>query len=491
MRFGTRFTLYLSLIIIPVLCGYGYVDILSRRDILMRKMKAEVRSTGMTLKLSLEKVSPLEEKVYIQGLIDAVSQHERALGVVVYYQEGNLIFRSHSLGKGIEPYLNLIQRSMQENRPEDEFGAYGKVPELSYAFPLQDGSGKQIGGVAILQPTSYVEKEIEKARWNIFLTMIVLIGAMVVLVLWGTRKWVHQPISRLMEGIRSLARGNFDQKIDLKRKDELSELAGAFNQMAADLKAAQGKIIQEAESKLELERSLRHSEKLATAGQLASGLAHEIGTPLNIIYGRAEFIRRKLDDKEEIQKNVNTILSQTERITKIIQQLLGMVRKNKPDYAALSISALLETTLDLLDGHIQRHGVHVLRDWKDDLPGVTGDPGQLQQVFLNLILNAIQSMPGGGTLRLCASSKRISKKGLEEAPRPYLEVCVEDTGVGIEREALQNLFTPFFTTKATGTGLGLMVSEGIVRDHEGWIEVKSEPGKGSVFAVYLPLGQGG
>jgi signal transduction histidine kinase len=105
---------------------------------------------------------------------------------------------------------------------------------------------------------------------------------------------------------------------------------------------------------------------------------------------------------------------------------------------------------------------------------------------LNLILNAIQSMPEGGTLRLSTSAKKISKEGLMEGGRRYIEVGVQDTGVGMEREVRQKIFTPFFTTKGTGTGLGLMVSEGIVRDHEGWIEVESEVGKGSVFKVYLP-----
>ncbi len=490
LRLGTKLTLYLSLIIILVLSGYGYLDILGRRDILIRKMKAEVRSTGLTLTVSLEKISPTEDKEYVQGLIDAVSKYERTFGVIAYYQEGKLLFRSHSLTEGIEPYLGLIQRSIQENHPQEEFGAYEKVPIFSYAFPLQGKGGKCIGGVVILQHTSLVEKEIEKAKWSIFITIFVLICGTLALVLWGTRKWVNQPISKLIEGIRSLAKGNLDQKIDLKGGDELSELAQAFNQMAVDLKKAQERIIREAETKLELERSLRHSEKLATVGQLASGLAHEIGTPLNIIYGRAELIPRKLEDKEEIQKNVNTILLQTERITKIIQQLLGMVRKKKPEYAALDISTLLDSTLDLLDHQIQRQRVRVVKDWKDNLPPVTGDPDQLQQVFLNLILNAIQSMPEGGTLRLSASSKKISKEGLEEAQRQDMEVCVEDTGVGMEREVMQNIFNPFFTTKVTGTGLGLMVSQGIVRDHEGWIEVESEVGKGSVFKVYLPLVQG-
>ena len=488
MRLGTKLTLYLSLIIILVLSGYGYLDILSRRDILIRKMKTEVRSTGRSLKISLERISPPEEKEYVQGLVDAVSEYERTLGVIVYYQAGNLVFRSHFLGGGIEPYLDLIERSIQEDRPQEEFGAYRQIPVFSYAFPLEDTGGKNIGGICILQHTSSVEKEIEKAKRSIFIIIFVLIGGTVALVLWGTRKWVTQPISKLMDGIRNLAQGHLDQKIDLRRGDELSELAQAFNQMAVDLKEAQERILRAAETKLELERSLRQSEKLATVGQLASGLAHEIGTPLNIIYGRTELIQRKGEDKEELQKNLEIILRQTERITRIIQQLLGFARKKKPEHTAVNTGALLETTLDLLDHQIQNQQVSVVKDWSDNPPPVTGDPDQLQQVFLNLILNAIQSMPEGGTLRLSASSKRISKEGLEQDQRPYIEVSVQDTGVGMEREVIQNIFNPFFTTKITGSGLGLMVSEGIVRDHEGWIEVESEVGKGSVFKVYLPSG---
>jgi len=132
----------------------------------------------------------------------------------------------------------------------------------------------------------------------------------------------------------------------------------------------------------------------------------------------------------------------------------------------------------------------VVKDLKDNLPIVTGDSDQLQQVFLNLFLNAIQSMPKGGTLRLSASSKWISKEGIESGEREYVVVSMIDTGIGMEKEVVQNIFNPFFTTKDTGTGLGLMVSQGIVQDHEGWIDVESELGKGSMFKVYLPTLQG-
>ena len=486
MRLGTKLTLYLSLIIVLVLSGYGYIDILSRREILIGKMKTQVRSTTQTLKVSLETIQLPEELEYVQRLIDAVSK-PGTLEVIVYYQRENLTFHTTSLGKNIEPFVSLIKSSDREDHPQEEFDTYNGIPLFSCTLPFRDRTGKHIGTVSILQDTSLMEKEVAKSKRSMLVTISVLICGTVALVLLGARKWVSEPISKLMNGINQLSKGKLDHQIDLRKTDELSKLAQAFNKMAVDLKIARDQILREAETRLELERSLRQSEKLAAIGQLASGLAHEIGTPLNVIHGRAKLIQRRPEHTEELKKYLGIIVDQTERITKIIQQLLGFVRKKTPDQQPLNVCALLGTTLDFLDYLIQKQEVKVIKDWGKDLPSLVGDPDQLQQAFLNLIINAIQSMPAGGTLGLSASLKMISKQGLEEGPKQCIEVCVADTGVGMEKEVVQQIFNPFFTTKNTGTGLGLMVARGIVCDHEGWIEVESEKGKGSLFRVYLPL----
>jgi signal transduction histidine kinase len=487
LRLGTRLAIFLSLVIIAVLSGYGYFHILSRRDILIRKMKVEVRSIGETLRVSLEKISLPREMEDVQDVIDAVEESEKTLGVIVYHQGKDMVFQSHSIGEGVEPYLRVIKRSIQEGWPQEEFTVYKKYPVFSYTFPLKDKKGKNIGGVSILQHTSDMEEDVRKAKWGIFINILLLIGGTVTLVLFVTQRWIVLPISQLMDGIKNMAKGNLSTRIDLRRKDELFDLAQAFNQMAADLKEAQGRIIRDAEGRLELERSLRRSEKLATIGQLSSGLAHEIGTPLNIISGRAELLKKRFEDKNEVQKNLDIIVQQAERITKIIQQLLGFVRKKAPQQTPINVRAILENTLDFLDHQMQKQDVRVEKDLKDNLPLVKGDSDQIQQVFLNLILNAIQSMPEGGMLHLAAASKWCSRQDMEEGQRQYVEVHVEDTGMGMEPEVLQKIFKPFYTTKDKGTGLGLTVSLGIVQDHDGWIDVKSEVEKGSLFRVYLPV----
>ncbi len=452
-------------------------------------MKVEVESIGKTLRVSLEKLAHVREKEYIKDIIDAIDEYEKTLGVIVYLQEENLSFRSRSLDDGIDPYLELIKQSIHEDRPQEGFGVYKKNPVFSYTLPFKDSTGQIIGGISILQHTSFVEDDIRKAEWNIFITIFILTGATVGMILLVTRRWIALPIAQLMDGIRSLSKGNLDTQIDLKRGDEFSALAGTFNQLAVNLKTAQEKIIQEAETRLQLERELRQSEKLAIVGQLASGLAHDIGTPLNIISGRSELIKRRLEEKEEAQKDLNIIVQQTERITRIIQRLLEFVRKKRPEQKPLNVGLLLETTLEFFDYLIQKQGVRVVKELVTPLPPVMGDLDQLNQVFSNLFLNAIQAMPQGGTLRLFVSPRRISKEGLNESKRLYMEVGIEDTGVGMGKDVVEKIFNPFFTTKEgdKGTGLGLTVSQGIVEDHEGWIDVESEVGKGSVFRVYLPL----
>jgi len=485
LKLGTKLTLYLSIIIILILSGYGYFHILSRRDILMRKMKVEVRSISQTLRVSLEKISIPREMEFVQELIDAVEEEEKILGIIVYYRPKGIIFKSRSLEGEMEPYLELIQKTMEDDLPKGEFRVYKKIPVFSYSFPLKDRKGRNIGGVSILQNASFVEMEIRKAERDIFLIIFILLCGTVIFILLGMKKWISRPIAQLVETTKELARGNLNVHIEWKRRDELSELGQAFNQMAMELREAQEKIIQEADRRLELERTLRHSEKLATVGQLASGLAHEIGTPLNIITGRIELTKRKIKD-EEVQKNLEIVAQQTDRITKIIKQLLGYVRKKKALETRLNINELLETTLSFIDYQILRQNVKVIKDLPRDLPPIDGDRDQLQQVFLNLFINALQAMPRGGTLRLSASLKQISKEGSEGNRRFYVEIDVEDSGIGMEREVLENIFNPFFTTKDSGSGLGLMVTQGIVQDHEGWIEVASEVGKGSQFKIYLP-----
>ena len=229
-----------------------------------------------------------------------------------------------------------------------------------------------------------------------------------------------------------------------------------------------------------LEDRLRKTERLAELGTLASGMAHEIGTPMNVILGRAELLMRKAKD-ESTRRGLETIVTQVERITKIMNQLLSFARKRPSEQCDVDLVVAIGSVLDMLVEKFKNHNIHVVKDYVPDLPLVLADPDHISQVVLNLMLNACQAMPGGGTLTLS-----LCPKG------DMIELSVQDTGTGIPEDQISKIFDPFFTTKAVGegTGLGLTVVHGIIQEQNGAIRVNSVPNQGTTFTISLPVHSG-
>ena len=226
---------------------------------------------------------------------------------------------------------------------------------------------------------------------------------------------------------------------------------------------------------------LRHRDRLALVGQIASGLAHELGTPLNVIDGRARLMAEAELSTEERSAHVRSILEQTERMTRIIRQLLDFARRRGPDVGRVDLHDLCGRVLDLLRPLASKRAVE-LKLLPIEGDGVAAvDYNHIQQAISNLVMNAVQAMPEGGEV-----SVRIAGAADED-----LIVSVSDTGMGIAKEDLGRIFEPFFTTQGAGhgTGLGLSITEGIVKDHGGTIEVTSEVGRGSSFTLRLPRTQ--
>ncbi len=228
-----------------------------------------------------------------------------------------------------------------------------------------------------------------------------------------------------------------------------------------------------------LEDRLRKTERLAELGTLASGMAHEIGTPMNVILGRAELLMRKTLD-ETTKKGLGTIVTQVERITKIMNQLLSFARKRPIERHPIDLASIITTTIDMVQERLASHHIQVETDMAFDQPQVFADHDQISQVLLNLVINACHAMPDGGILRI----------KLQHSTN-QLHLTISDSGCGILAEDLSRLFDPFFTTKPVGegTGLGLTVVHGIIQEHDGVIHVESERGKGTSFHIDLPIHQ--
>jgi PAS domain S-box-containing protein len=225
-----------------------------------------------------------------------------------------------------------------------------------------------------------------------------------------------------------------------------------------------------------IEEQLRRTQLLAELGTLASGMAHEIGTPMNVILGRAEFAMRRIED-ERAKQSLATIITQVERITKIMNQFLTFARRRPAERRPVGIKDIIEDSLEMLRERLARHRIQVVTNVPEHLPLVHADPDQMSQVLLNLFINALHAMPDGGTVTVTVTAEPAT-----------VAVRISDTGHGIPRENLGKIFTPFFTTKEVGkgTGLGLTVVHGIIEEHAGSIAVESELGKGTAFTLLLP-----
>ncbi len=296
---------------------------------------------------------------------------------------------------------------------------------------------------------------------------------------------VGRPIHKLVDKARRIARRDFSGAVDIGRKDELGDLAAEMNVMSDALSEALLKITTETEARIKAVDQLRHAERLATVGRLAAGLAHELGTPLSIVSGHAQMIAGHEVSGEHIDTSAKAIDREADRMGRIVRQLLDFARRKGPEGTTCDAVEVGRRCVALF-GPMADHN-HVATSVEHSSPTlrVVIDDDNLQHVVTNLVANAVQAMPGGGTLRVVLS--RASAAAREGHPAgEHVRVDVIDTGGGIAPDVLPHIFEPFFTTKqpGEGTGLGLAVVYGIVDDHRGWIVVDTSE-RGTTFSVFL------
>jgi signal transduction histidine kinase len=261
-----------------------------------------------------------------------------------------------------------------------------------------------------------------------------------------------------------------------------------MNSMAAELDAAAQEVARETAARLRALEQLRHADRLTTAGKLASGLAHELGTPLNVVAGRAKMIASdEVESPAEGRESARIIAEQAERMTRIVRQLLDFARRGVSEKRSTDLGALASQTAALLEALASKRGVS-LRCAEPARPVWAGvDAAQISQAVTNLVVNAIHASAAGSEVTLAVSACDVAPEG---RPGPWVVLEVRDRGTGISAEQLPEIFDPFFTTKPVGegTGLGLTVAHGIAEEHGGWIDVESEPSRGSCFRIWLPRG---
>ena len=350
-----------------------------------------------------------------------------------------------------------------------------------YVLPLKTDGKTVDGAVEITFLIQGHEAGLGRITQDVGLRLGGLVLALGLLTSLGLRRQIILPLRRLARSMRALGEGRAGPPLPVSRHDELGDVAGAFNQMAEQLQTARAALAAESDHTLRLERQLRRAETLAVAGKLTSALAHEVGTPLNIISGRAELALRAVGPNHPATDELATILSQSERISGIIRSLLDSVRARKPEVGEVAVGPLVIELTHLMAYDATGRSVAIEARVPADLPSVAADPGQLQQVLLNLLVNAFDATPADGRITIDARPGAANN-------RPGVAIAVSDTGPGIPAEYRGRIFDAFFTTKppGRGTGLGLAICRDIIREHGGTLSVESEAGRGATFTVWLP-----
>lgn len=500
---------------------FGYIFIRYEENIMMNNLINHASSTADLVKKGIHYSMLTAHREAILQTVEVISSGSGIKDISIFDKKGMRVYSSKKAEVG--RYLDIGSvtcrlchrdnakpvKALPESKNwmivPDETGA--KI--LKFVIPIYNEPScytaschyhlKKDNVLGILETnfsTAVVDATIRQNRIGTFLfggLFIVMISLSLCIILY---KFVSKPVSLLDKGMQKLAKGELDYVIEINSNDEMGLLANTFNSMSRDIKryrenmenwtkALEEEISKKTSEIMKAHDQLINAEKLASLGRMAAGVAHELNSPLTGIVTFAHLMLKRTppENKQDIE-DLEVIIEQAERCSKIIKGLLGFSRKTTSEKALVNINSLTESTISMVRNQAKFHNIKFSLNFDDSIPQVTTDPNQLQQVFINLLINAADAMNERG--QVTVATRVISDSSSD---KKYVEIEFTDTGPGIPEENLGRVFEPFFTTKPVGkgTGLGLAVSYGIIRKHGGNIFVRSEMGKGASFFVRLPV----
>jgi signal transduction histidine kinase len=492
LSLAITFVIWLSILILSLTILSRQKDQLYSRTVEMGKVSLNYFAMNANIPLLNDDIVRLNRLIK-----DAASVKGILYAIIV---DRNNTIKAHTdsnnIGKTLQGFQNVEEMRKDENFRYFDYTLPSGTQVLNLSRPITFKE-KELGTVHIGLSLDFINHLISRESVSILiLSLFIVLFGIAFAFLLGTS--FSRPISKLVDATQEIGKGNLHYRIPMKRKDEFGDLASAFNYMADELdkKATVNaqlfaeRIRAEKEAR-KLEEQLHQSQKMDAVGQLAGGIAHDFNNSVTLIKVCSQLALQELKEGDPAREKIQKIDEATQRSGDLARQLLTFSRRQAAEMKVLDLNNLL-TNLDKMLRRVIGEHIELVNKTAEGLRKVKADPGQIEQVILNLTLNARDAMPDGGKLVFETANvdldQEYAREHIQVIPGPYVVLSMSDTGKGMIPEVRQHIFEPFFTTKEAGkgTGLGLFMVYGIVQKHGGHIVVESEPAMGSTFKVYLP-----
>jgi signal transduction histidine kinase len=489
MRLAFSLSLWLSASVTIVSGAFGWLQLRVEKRDLEAAARRELILVATAVRSTVEYAVRDRQEPDVTGTLEELELRDPAMDIFVFSQEQAVL--ASSWGSSVN--LSAARDLARESRAKDTLRIQALGSDRLAAIAPIRVRQSTVGRLVVVRPLDALSADIAAERKAAIAAIGGLIAVLCIVIALVVHLRVHQPMKPVMAAVRRISAGDLSARSNLEGRDEMSELAREIDTMASALESARERFAREEARREQMESDIQRVNKLAILGELAASLAHEIGSPLQVLNGRARALARQDELPPDARRSAEIIVEQTDRVTQIVDRLLGVARRNAPRLDDVDLRAPLNLVAELLASQARRMGVRLDVDVDvQGLPRVRADAAQVQQVLLNLLQNALRACTPGGTVRVALSRSSFSSPR-EGAGQPSAAVIVEDDGPGIPENLHTAIFEPFFTCwddeqDRPGVGLGLSVVKSIVTEHGGAVIVATpESGVGTRFTVHFPV----
>jgi two-component system, NtrC family, sensor kinase len=477
---------------------FAYVMLDSHQRQLLAELERNAHQLSETVKSSTKYDMLFNQRQSVHRIIETIGRQAGIEKVRIFNKEGAIIYSTdtadfgrmvdqrteacfgcHAADQPLERLpISRTTRIFRSARNSNTLGIINPIYNEPSCWQsdchAHTADQKVLGVLDITMSLDEVDAGMRASRMRLMVFAVIAIAAISLMIYLLIQRIVLKPVSQIVAATHHVATGDLNYTVILKKKDEIGELADSFNKMVGTL--------------AETQRQLYQSDKLASVGRLAAGVAHEINNPLTGVLTNSTYVLKRVPEGSEIREELEVIVRETKRCREIVKGLLDFARQSKPEKRICDPNEVVGRAVRFLHNQFELHRIGVVENLQPGLPPINADISQMQQVLVNLLMNADDAIgDGGGTITVATSLVAESSQDGSIPAKKEIQITVADSGCGIPPENISEIFDPFFTTKGQkGNGLGLAVVWGILEKHDGRVSVASEIGKGTTFTIRLP-----